>query len=90
MSATSLGSNVYSSFILAAVVEIPAYFVVILLMDHWGRKPTLAFVLFLGGVCCIPAGFASGALQTALVLTGKAFWKILFIKTFCHNITNIG
>ena len=77
MSATSLGSNIYSSFILAAVVEVPAYFAVILLMDHWGRKPTLAFVLFLGGVCCIPAGFNTGALQTTLVLAGNAFLAYL-------------
>ena len=71
MSATSLNDNIYIAFILSAVVELPAYFIAIWFMDHWGRKPTLILCLFLGGVCCIPAGFAPGTLQTVLVLIGN-------------------
>ena len=74
MSATSLNDNIYLAFILAAVVEIPAYFIAILFMDHWGRKPTLLLSLFLGGICCIPAGFAPGTLQTILVLIGNTLF----------------
>ena len=73
MSTTGLSDDIYVAFILSALVELPAYFLVILLMDHWGRKPTLALVLFIGGAFCIPAGFTEGGLQTALVLMGKSF-----------------
>ena len=84
MSATTLHENIYVAFILSAVVELPAYFVSILLMDHWGRKPTLIFVLFIGGVCCIPVGFASGALRTVLSLIGNYF-KVLLVLFFCTH-----
>ena len=81
MSTTSLSDNIYLAFILAALVELPAYFLVIVLMDHWGRKPTLALVLFIGGAFCIPAGFCEGGTQTALVLMGKFFFiKYTFLK----------
>ena len=70
MSTTGLSDNIYVAFILSALVELPAYFACIVLMDHWGRKPTLCLVLFIAGVFCIPAGYASGTLQTVLVLLG--------------------
>ena len=69
MSATNLSSNVYLAFILSALVETPSL-VNIWFMNHWGRKPTLCLVLFIAGVFCIPAGYASGTLQTVLVLLG--------------------
>ena len=75
MSTTGLSDDIYVAFILSALVELPAYFLVILLMDHWGRKPTLALVLFIGGAFCIPAGFTEGGLQTALVLIGTPYLK---------------
>ena len=75
MSTTSLSDNIYLAFILSALVELPAYFLVIVLMDHWGRKPTLALVLFIGGAFCIPAGFTEGGVQTALVLMGRPFGR---------------
>ena len=89
MSATKLNDNIYVAFILSAVVELPAYFISILLMDHWGRKPTLIFVLFIGGACCIPAGFASGGLQTCLSLIGNFFVVTLelFYALFSSYIT---
>ena len=83
MSATSLNDNIYVAFILSAVVELPAYFLVIVLMDHWGRKPTLIFVLFIGGICCIPAGFTSGTLQTTLVLIGNHSKIVSEIEFLC-------
>ena len=75
MSTTGLSDDIYVAFILSALVELPAYFLVILLMDHWGRKPTLVLVLFIGGAFCIPAGFTEGGLQTALVLIGTPYLK---------------
>ena len=80
MSATSLSDNIYLGFILAAVVELPAYFIAIWFMDHWGRKPVLVSCLLLAGMCCIPAGFAPGVLKTILVLLGR-------ISLFCWTLT---
>ena len=85
MSTTGLSDDIYIAFILSALVELPAYFLVIVLMDHWGRKPTLALVLFIGGAFCIPAGFTEGGLQTALVLMGKTFIVILDIEKSSSN-----
>ena len=73
MSATSLSDNIYLAFILSAIAELPAYLISPWLIDHWGRKPTLVFSLFLGGVCCIPAGYAPGSFQLVLTLIGKPF-----------------
>jgi MFS family permease len=89
MSATSLNDNIYVAFILSAIVELPAYFLTILLMDHWGRKPTLIFLLFVSGICCIPAGFASGTLQTVLVLIGTHFTVMLELAVLQITLTII-
>jgi len=39
LSMTKLGSNIFVTFILGAVVEIPGYLGCMLLIDVWGRKP---------------------------------------------------
>ena len=78
MSSTSLSNNIYLAFILSALTELPAYTLSPWFIDHWGRKPTLVFSLFLGGVCCIPAGYAPGDFQLALTLLGKLFMKELW------------
>ena len=81
MSTTGLSDNIYVAFILSALVELPAYFACIILMDHWGRKPTLCLVLFIAGVFCIPAGYASGTLQTVLVLIGNMLYLLYIYQT---------
>ena len=68
MSSTSLSDNVYLAFIYSALMELPAYSISCWFIDYWGRKPTLVFSLFLGGVCCIPAGYAPGNFKMALSL----------------------
>ena len=70
MSATGLGGNIFVSFILLAMIEIPSYVFNILVMDHWGRKPIFVSSLLLTGVACISAGFLDdGAGKTVLALT---------------------
>ena len=74
MSATGLGGNIFVSFILLAMIEIPSYVFNILVMDHWGRKPIFVSSLFLTGVACISAGFLDdGAGKTVLALIGTGF-----------------
>ena len=87
MSTTGLSDNIYVAFILSALVELPAYFACIVLMDHWGRKPTLCLVLFIAGVFCIPAGYASGTLQTVLVLLGIIIHLLSIIMRIYKTIS---
>ena len=78
MSSTSLSDNVYLAFIYSALTELPAYTLSVWFIDHWGRKPTLVFSLFLGGVCCIPAGYAPGNFKLALSLLGNIFYRMCY------------
>ena len=74
MSATGLGGNIFVSFILLAMIEIPSYVFNILVMDHWGRKPIFVSSLLLTGVACISAGFLDdGTGKTVLALIGTGF-----------------
>ena len=73
MASTGFGSNIFVSFILSAVVEIPSYIYCTLVMDRWGRKPIFVSSLLLTGVACIPAAFLDDENpgKTALALIGK-------------------
>ncbi len=41
LNAVNLGGNIYVSFVLTALIEIPSYILTVLVIDHWGRKPLL-------------------------------------------------
>ena len=49
--------NVYLSYILVSLIEIPAYLLLPLVIDVWGRKPLFFITQFLPGICCITAAF---------------------------------
>ena len=72
MGATKLGSNIFVSFILTALIEIPSYIFCTLVMDHWGRKPIFVSALFLTGATAVPAGFLAddNVVRTVLALAG--------------------
>ncbi len=57
MTASSLSDDVFLNFILLIVVEIPAHFFCIMVMDKWGRKLILGFCQVMSGAACIVAGF---------------------------------
>ena len=44
--------NVYLSYALVAVIEIPAFVLVPLVVDVWGRKPVFFLTQLVPGVCC--------------------------------------
>ena len=71
MSFTGIGANPYISFMLGGLVEIPSYLMVVLIMDHCGRKPLFSILLILTAVTCIPAGYLDGDAQTAVLLIGN-------------------
>ena len=56
LNSVNLPGNIYVSFVLSALIEIPSYIFVMLTMDGLGRKTILAFCQILGGICCILAG----------------------------------
>lgn len=76
MSATGLGSDIFVSFILTALIEIPSYIFCVFVMDYWGRKPIFVSALFLTGAAAIPAAFMDeGTTRTTLALVGTTFSK---------------
>ena len=86
MASSKLGTNAYISTIAAALTEIPAYVFVMLVMDHWGRKPLCWFSFKLTGIICIPAGFTHGNLQLILALFGMSLSNILYYHHILLNI----
>ena len=72
----TLTPDLYLNYSLAILVEIPAHFATILLLDRLGRKPVLGFSQVLAGVTCIAAGFMNSHnlrwLQVSSFITNKA------------------
>merc|ERR1719187_910465 len=74
MSMTQLGGNIFVSFILGALIEIPGYLLCTFLIDIWGRKPFFVWCLILTGISCIVAAFLpEGLFRTLFALAGKLF-----------------
>ena len=65
--------NLYLSYILSSLIEIPAYLLVPLLIDIWGRKPLFFLTQLVPGICCIVAAFLTPGTTafTFLALTAK-------------------
>lgn len=53
LNSVSLDDNSYLDFILSALIEIPAYFACVYIMNKWGRKWSLSTTFFLTGVSCL-------------------------------------
>ncbi|XP_018009367.1 organic cation transporter protein [Hyalella azteca] len=70
----NIGGNIFISFILTMVIEIPSYIFTVFVLDKMGRKGTLMFVFLLGGVSCIIAGTLPKDYHSAIMslsLVGK-------------------
>jgi len=57
---TKLGGSPHFNLFLSALMEIPGYLFVILLINCWGRRPALTLLQTLSGVCCIISGLLAG------------------------------
>ena len=53
LSGGSYGVSIYLSAVISAVVEFPAYVIVILVLDRVGRKFPLVTVLIISGLACL-------------------------------------
>eukprot|EP00057_Strongylocentrotus_purpuratus_P005121 XP_003730263.1 PREDICTED: solute carrier family 22 member 15-like [Strongylocentrotus purpuratus] len=77
MNAGNLGSNVYISFALSGLVELPAYLFGFLVLNRTGRRKAMAASMFVGGVSCLSLLLISKEdetrvkIRTALALIGK-------------------
>ncbi|XP_041461673.1 organic cation transporter protein-like [Lytechinus variegatus] len=72
-SSGDLGVNVYLNFFLSGAVEIVGYVAAIFAIDFFGRRPSIATFLIIGGsACLINIGLPIGAWNTAVALIGKS------------------
>lgn len=70
-----LPGDPFLNLFINAVVEIPSYIAVVLLLDKLGRRLITAFLMLLGGVCCImAANMVKGSMTTTtIIMAGKLF-----------------
>merc|ERR1712192_312410 len=78
---TSLSGDAFTNFLLSVFIEIPSAICCILVIDCWGRRPTLSFCQVVSGLACVVCGLLQGvqdpglqALQLVLSLGGKDWW----------------
>ena len=84
LSMSSLGNNAFLNNALAALIEIPSYIILTVLMDWTGRRPLFVLSLLLTGLTCLGAGLSSSlpALQTTFALLGKLCSSASFSLTY--------
>ena len=76
-----LAGDIYTNFILTALIEIPSYIFCVLVMDGFGRKTILAFCQILAGTTCVAAAFIPQDYQyliIALTLAGNSLKTKLY------------
>ena len=81
--ASTLTPDLYLNYSLAILVEIPAHFAALLLLDRLGRKPVLGYSQLLAGVTCIAAGFVTSPGLRWLQVRAS---RILYILKFCLSM----
>lgn len=65
MSSGSLNDNIFISYFLLSLIEIPSYLFCMFTLDHIGRKPLFASSMFVTGIfTLICAGVEEGLLKT--------------------------
>ncbi|XP_023224754.1 organic cation transporter protein-like isoform X2 [Centruroides sculpturatus] len=72
LSASKFSNNVYLSFSVMALVEIPAIALSTVLLKRIGRRPVLCWVMILGGICCLTTPFIPKIYGTIMAILGKA------------------
>lgn len=93
-----LDGNKYNNFAFIALVEIPGFFMPLLIMDRFGRRYSLCGLMLFSGLCCIGTIFAGGdqqVMQLVLFLVGKltitASFQVLYFfasEIFPTNLRN--
>jgi len=86
MNVSNLGSSVYISSAVAALVELPAYVVAIWSIDspRIGRRGATAGGLIFGGFCCVLSAFTPGWGLLVLAFTGKFAVALAFAVVYLY------
>jgi len=85
-SMASLNDNLFLSFILSSLVEVPAIMGVALLMDVWGRRSLFSTSLIISGGLCIGCGVLDkGTIRTVLAMFGKLFSTSSFTLVYFYT-----
>nr|XP_039251339.1 organic cation transporter protein-like [Styela clava] len=53
LNAADLGGDPFINLFISGIVEVPASYIGVALLEKWGRRPTLVFSLTSGGIACI-------------------------------------
>ena len=79
--------DVYLSYILVTLIEIPSYIILPLIIDKWGRKPLFFVTQFIPGICCCVAGFLKpgSVVFSILTLSAKFCVSAAFNVTFMYT-----
>ena len=82
-----LTDDVFLSYILVALIEIPAYVLLPFIIDVVGRKPLFFLAQFVPGVCCILAAYLipGTAVFTVLVMGAKLGASAAFNITYMYT-----
>ncbi|XP_015592065.1 solute carrier family 22 member 5 isoform X2 [Cephus cinctus] len=68
LNSVAVAGDKYLNFILVSAVEIPAYFIAWILIEHVGRKPALFMSFILSGLFCLAIDFVPSGTWTYLPL----------------------
>ena len=82
LSMSAIGDNAFLSNALAALIEIPSYFFLVLMMDVWGRRPLFTLSMLLNALSCFGAAFTDAGLKTTFALLGKLFASTSFALVY--------
>lgn len=88
IAASDLGGNIYVSTALNGLVEIPAGFIAMCIIDRLGRRVTLCGFMFIGGVACLSIQLLPSSLQyltTSFALCGKLSISASFVAIYIHS-----
>lgn len=90
LNVVNLGTNLYVSVFLNALVEMPAFTITALLLDRFGRRWMLASAMFLSGICCLAGSFlfVEPGVTLGTVGAGAEVFKVL--RVLCSVIGIFG
>ncbi|XP_043244150.1 organic cation transporter protein-like [Amphibalanus amphitrite] len=88
--AATMGSDRFSSVALSGLIELPAYVIVALVLNRFGRRMPLCAFMLLGGVCCLsivglPRRDEMSHVRMMLGLIGKLCVSASFSVIFIHS-----
>lgn len=88
INSVGLSGNMYLNYIATAAIEIPGFWMAVLVLDKIGRKTTLFLGFILCGLCCIGFAFTPknmNGLSLFLFLTGKFFTGLVMTSLYLYT-----